>query len=125
MENAAPDARWATLSPAHTTAPARGRPHEGTMMEELFFNFIDQCGYFAVAALGLDEEVRCRPFFEEYVDDASVIIGGLCGDAKEDVGVDEDNAANVCVDDIGDDGNADVVVDAWRDATPCGSVHIR
>ena len=83
-------------------------------------------GYdFAVAALGLDEEVRCRPFFEEYVDDASVIIGGLCGDAKEDVGVDEDNAANVCVDDIGDDGNADVVVDAWRDATPCGSVHIR
>lgn len=83
-------------------------------------------GYdFAVAALGLDEEVRCRPFFEEYVDDASVIIGGLCGDAKEDIGVDEDNASNVCVDDIGDNGNVDVVVDAWRDATPCGSVHIR
>lgn len=37
--------------------PARGRIHEGKPMEELFFNFIDQFGYFAVGALIFIENV--------------------------------------------------------------------
>ncbi len=37
--------------------PARGRIHEGISMEELFFDFIDQFGYFAVGALIFIENV--------------------------------------------------------------------
>lgn len=37
--------------------PARGRIYEGMFMEELFFDFIDQFGYFAVGALIFIENV--------------------------------------------------------------------
>lgn len=47
---------WATLFQA-TGKPDRGRPYEGISMEELFFNFIDQFGYFAVGALIFIENI--------------------------------------------------------------------